>query len=1329
MWRKLILMFTVLSLTVGFGQNLVVNGDFEAWTANAPDSWTTIESGITLNAEDTPAFVHGGTYSMATEVTTGDQGVTDFRQSVDVVADETYDISVWVYHADNEVQARLYVGDYKNYSDNTIVGAWQEMTYSYTATTTGSIEVGLRFYDQASFDVSSTVYIDDYTMVVGVPPVPTAYTITEIQTPDTGGDLSQYNGEFVETSGVVTAMGSYFYFIQDGTADYSGIYIYEDSDALTLGDDVTVVGTVAEYNGLTRIESVTDVTINSSANTLPAARVLTTGMVAAEINEGMLIATEGTCTAVSDDPGSDRWLFQLDDGSGAAYSDDAIFTVAPIVDNSYTLTGPLTYYYSNYQILARDAADVVGDFAVPTAYTITEIQTPDAGGDASQHVEELIETSGVVTGLGGYYFFIQDGTADYSGIYIYEDSDALALGDNVTIVGTVEEYYGLTRIESVSEQTINSSGNALPDARVLTTGMVAAEINEGLLATTSGTCTAFSTNPGGDYWLFQLDDGSGVAYGDDGIFAPTFTVDNDYQVTGPVTYSRDHYQILVRDADDVIETIPGPYVPVDFEVGGYGADWAWTVGENGTDPALEIIANPVSGGMNTSATVAKFTALLTGQPWALFHSDGIGLFTFDATNSTVKIMVYKPVISDVGMKFEGAGAVLELKVPNTLTNEWEELTFDFSSLIGSAYSKIVIIPDFDFTPRTQDNIVYLDNIAFSEQVIIVEPGPYAPVDFEADGNGADWAWTVGENGTDPALEIIANPVSGGMNTSATVAKFTALLTGQPWALFHSDGIGLFTFDATNSTVKIMVYKPVISDVGMKFEGAGAVLELKVPNTLTNEWEELTFDFSSLIGSAYSKIVIIPDFDFTPRTQDNIVYLDNIAFSEEIVVEPDPGLFFSEYTEGSAGNNKYVEIYNPTEADIDLSSYSVQGSNNGSVWGASGNRDVSLTGTLAAGDVYVIAADEANADILALADLALAYESPVHHNGNDGIALLKDGLIVDAIGVDNVDPGVAWDVAGVVEATKDHTLIRKDDVMFGNIGDWAMSAGTDAANSQWIVADPATNDFTPPTLGWHIIPPVIPGPHVPVDFEVDGHGADWAWTVGENGTDPALEIIANPVSGGMNTSATVAKFTALLTGQPWALFHSDGIGLFTFDATNSTVKIMVYKPVISDVGMKFEGAGAVLELKVPNTLTNEWEELTFDFSSLIGSAYSKIVIIPDFDFTPRTQDNIVYLDNISFNSTTTGIEDNQIPDNFALKQNYPNPFNPSTTIRYSLIESGQVVLKLYNITGQEVATLVDAMSSAGEYSYYFNASDLAAGTYLYSLTAGNQTIVKKMVLIK
>lgn len=89
---------------------------------------------------------------------------------------------------------------------------------------------------------------------------------------------------------------------------------------------------------------------------------------------------------------------------------------------------------------------------------------------------------------------------------------------------------------------------------------------------------------------------------------------------------------------------------IDFEPAGVGAGWQWTVAENGDNPPLEFISNPVSGGINTSPTVAKFIAKQTGNPWALFFTDGDGQFTFDNSNHIVKIMVYKTVLSPVHFK-------------------------------------------------------------------------------------------------------------------------------------------------------------------------------------------------------------------------------------------------------------------------------------------------------------------------------------------------------------------------------------------------------------------------------------------------------------------------------------------------------------------------------------------------------------------------------------------------------------------------------------------------------------------------------------------------------
>ncbi|MBI9070324.1 MAG: VCBS repeat-containing protein [Melioribacteraceae bacterium] len=98
---------------------------------------------------------------------------------------------------------------------------------------------------------------------------------------------------------------------------------------------------------------------------------------------------------------------------------------------------------------------------------------------------------------------------------------------------------------------------------------------------------------------------------------------------------------------------------------------------------------------------------------------------------------------------------------------------------------------------------------------------------------------------------------------------------------------------------------------------------------------------------------------------------------------------------------------------------------------------------------------------------------------------------------------------------------------------------------------------------------------------------------------------------------------------------------------------------------------------------------------------------------------------------TGIEDvNQIPETFYVQQNYPNPFNPATTIKFGLPEAAQVDLRIYNILGQEVATLIsNETMNAGHHYKMFNATKFASGTYIYVLRKGNDVVSKKMLLIK
>ncbi len=109
---------------------------------------------------------------------------------------------------------------------------------------------------------------------------------------------------------------------------------------------------------------------------------------------------------------------------------------------------------------------------------------------------------------------------------------------------------------------------------------------------------------------------------------------------------------------------------------------------------------------------------------------------------------------------------------------------------------------------------------------------------------------------------------------------------------------------------------------------------------------------------------------------------------------------------------------------------------------------------------------------------------------------------------------------------------------------------------------------------------------------------------------------------------------------------------------------------------------------------------------------------------------------NFITILNNLAQNIVPNKFILSQNFPNPFNPATAIKYSIPTSGLVMLKVYDVLGREVATLVNEDKPAGNYQVEFNAANLASGVYFYTLQvvpigrqAGSFTQTKKLILMK
>nr|AOE10121.1 extracellular nuclease [uncultured bacterium] len=143
------------------------------------------------------------------------------------------------------------------------------------------------------------------------------------------------------------------------------------------------------------------------------------------------------------------------------------------------------------------------------------------------------------------------------------------------------------------------------------------------------------------------------------------------------------------------------------------------------------------------------------------------------------------------------------------------------------------------------------------------------------------------------------------------------------------------------------------------------------------------------------------------------------------------LYFSEYGEGSS-NHKYIEIYNPTANAVSLTGYTVYQSGNGGLY----TNTFTTNATIAAGDVYLISTNQADASILAVADTALSYPSIAHFSGDDAMILFNGTDTVDVIGVPGVDPGSSWAVGN--GSTANHTLVRKNSITEGSI-DWTTGA--------------------------------------------------------------------------------------------------------------------------------------------------------------------------------------------------------------------------------------------------------------------------------------------------
>ena len=296
---------------------------------------------------------------------------------------------------------------------------------------------------------------------------------------------------------------------------------------------------------------------------------------------------------------------------------------------------------------------------------------------------------------------------------------------------------------------------------------------------------------------------------------------------------------------------------------------------------ITVVPNPDPTGINTSNWVGKLLRDKDGVAWCGFWCPLPE--PVDVTvNKYVHVKVWKPRISPIKFKLEGGSAgTLEVTSmnPQTLTGQWEDMVFDFSSKTGT-YPTIVFMPDFeDPLTLTEDIVIYFDDIVVNNDPTPNTEPAYVMENFE---ELIKLNVMINDPATDLSSMVVApNPDPSGINTSNYVVDFLRDKDGVPWGGFWS-ALPAPIDVTTNKYIHVKVWKPIISPLKFKIEKPGDNHEIYPMNeqTLTEGWEDIVFDFSAYTGE-WTVIAFMPDFEDPVTLTDDIhIYFDDILLNND-----------------------------------------------------------------------------------------------------------------------------------------------------------------------------------------------------------------------------------------------------------------------------------------------------------------------------------------------------------------------------------------------------------------------------------------------------------------
>ena len=945
-------------------------------------------------------------------------------------------------------------------------------TYSlgiYNTASTLTLAIGDEVYVKGSYAVYNTLFqigtvTEESVISTGNanPLTAVVKTVAEMLALDSSDPL--IHGMYYEITGTIELRGDYDnVFIVDGD-DAVLIYYYSLDDSLAaLKAEVGMTVTITVLYYTDHSSNGPMLVFDGDADNIETASLSDADALAADLDA---VGAEVPSVTLSD------ILLPAEGPNGTAYTSWVSSDVTVMTDTGVfvaTGTTTVTITFTADATKGTETGTATIEVVIPILSTVAEVMDMNAG--------DFFQVTGTVYEESYYGFFIHaDG--GYAFVYGSDLLDSVEPGQEVTILGFLTEYSGLLQI-NVVELTVGATGGALVTPII---GAVAELENDliprGTIVTVIGTVSiegdynnVYITGPaGGKVVVYYRSNASELST----LAGSIITVDLIGYNNGTVLYqgllADATIETAFTDAQKVADAAAvinlgeigavesDLTLPVDNTLAGATITWETS---NDAVVTAEGVVTRVAG----SDTLVTLTATVTVGTEVITRD--IIVNVVDA-NDAVPIAVVDALLLTDGDSILVVGVITGGYNDERIIQGPDGSAIWVDSNIGGEIGDEIVVrgtlstyDSYGNNARQLDSATLIETLS-SGNVLVIDAETDPEVIVTEFGEQRTYTATLTITQFDSYSNVFFDTGDEAMELKFDFGYYAPYFE-DVYVVGDSVEVTFTILDVNYDNVRMVnITVPALTEAQNMLV---AIATLDVPDLVTEDitLETALADYDATITWASDTEAVISTAGVVTRPAngdgDAAVTLtativvgaltEDVVFNVTVSEETPPataGIYISEYIEGS-GNNKAIELYNPTADPITLYRYVLNYYSNGAT-DVTQSLDLSVY-TIAAGDVLVICTDgiDTGTALETNCDVQFGYPSVVHFNGDDALTLTMDNVVVDIIGVVGEDPGTNWTVG--TGATSEYTLVRASSVTGGN---------TTFTPSEWVVYDQNTYDY-------------------------------------------------------------------------------------------------------------------------------------------------------------------------------------------------------------------------------------------------------------------------------